>query len=283
METLEKIQQSVPRWRGAPLDSNYPLLIWANDGLGDTIQFSRYIPWVSKLVEKIYFLVPGNVFETWTNPTDPVPSLKPLFKDYERYVEAILIKGWDELPECSYQIDVMQLVTIFHHIPEAPLFHIPPDSQINKLFSKDQTNVALATRGSLAFPDDENRSIPDEDIAGEIDHLLSLPINLWDIHLEPRPWSVNCKRVTVEENNILTLANIIRNCNLVISVDTMIAHLAGSLGIPIWMLHPRSPRTRWAFQTTTPWYPSMRIFDYEGSWKKTLQTITETLKYGGMV
>ena len=59
--------------------------------------------------------------------------------------------------------------------------------------------------------------------------------------------------------------------------------LAGSLGIPIWMLHPRSPRTRWAFQTTTPWYPSMRIFDYEGSWKKTLQTITETLKYGGMV
>ena len=89
--------------------------------------------------------------------------------------------------------------------------------------------------------------------------------------------------MTVEENNILTLANIIRNCNLVISVDTMIAHLAGSLGIPIWMLHPRSPRTRWAFQTTTPWYPSMRIFDYEGSWKKTLQTITETLKYGGMV
>ena len=58
----------------------------------------------------------------------------------------------------------------------------------------------------------------------------------------------------------------------------MIAHLASSIGVKVWMLHGNYPPTRWGFQKKTPWYPYMRIFHYQESWKKTLEIVKKELE-----
>jgi len=76
-------------------------------------------------------------------------------------------------------------------------------------------------------------------------------------------------------------AAVMKNLDLVISVDTSVAHLAGALGIPVWLMLPFSVDWRWlAHRTTSPWYPTMRIFKQQTpmDWKPVIKDLAQALR-----
>jgi ADP-heptose:LPS heptosyltransferase len=89
------------------------------------------------------------------------------------------------------------------------------------------------------------------------------------------------EKVERESGSILDTAAILKNLDLLISVDTMPAHLAGALGRPVWTLLPFAPDWRWMRdRSDTPWYPSMRLFRQPrpGDWASVMASVAEQLR-----
>ena len=87
--------------------------------------------------------------------------------------------------------------------------------------------------------------------------------------------------VDIHHGSFMDTAAIMMNLDLIITVDTSIAHLAGALGIPVWVILPYVPDWRWMLKRTdSPWYPTMRLFRQElpGDWGGAIQQVTEALR-----
>jgi hypothetical protein len=95
------------------------------------------------------------------------------------------------------------------------------------------------------------------------------------------PAELNLVELEDEESGLVDTAAIIRNLDLLISVDTMPAHLAGGLGVPVWTLLPFAPDFRWLLaREDSPWYPSMRLFRQPrpGDWEAVVERVAAEIK-----
>jgi tetratricopeptide (TPR) repeat protein len=129
--------------------------------------------------------------------------------------------------------------------------------------------IGLVWRGSPWLGSNRVRSIPVETFTGL---MFRNPDIDW-VSLQENNHTYDEMAALAPFNTILALgqdwdfaqtANIVASCDLVISVDTSIAHLAGALGVPVWLLNRATSEWRWGWkQSTSPWYPSMRIFNQE--------------------
>lgn len=239
------------QWYGAPLNGQ-TLLIHAEQGNGDTIQFIRYVDKINKENGKII--------------VQCQESLTTLLRNIENIDHVV---SWNEkLPYFDFYTNLLSLPyilkTSISSIPsKTPYIPSPLFSAIDAIVKSNKMNIGIVWTGSLYHSNDKNRSTS---LRYFLD-LYSVPnIQLFSLQVgnHSKEFPDGSRSIIDLSNNIYDYsdtATIIKQLDLIISVDTSVAHLAGALAKPVWVLLPFSPDFRWMLnRNDSPWYPTMRLF-----------------------
>lgn len=272
-----------PRWDGSPLQPGSHLLLVSEQGLGDTLQFMRYvIPLrrqgldVSLCAQpKLHRLIQ----ESGLHPD-------PLSPDQAGRVDA---GHWIPLLSLPGHLDVRP----DHPIVTDPYIRTTPelrDRWQRLLAAESAPIVGLNWQGNPQHEtaNSVGRSLPLEAFApiaatGDV-RLLSLQKGPGSEQLQAcsfRDRFVSCQEQVDGAWDFLETAAIIANCDLVITSDTSVAHLAGGMGRPTWLLLKSVPEWRWGLEGETSfWYPSMRLFRQRerGNWSELLARVAAELQ-----
>lgn len=250
-------------WDGTPLN-NKRVLIRCYHGLGDTIQFIRYAPLVKSIAAEV---------AVWAQPA-LIPLLETV-KDIDR-----LMPLHDGVPEVAYNVDteVMELPYIFRStiatIPnKVPYLHVPP---LQLSTNKSKLAVGLVWQ---AGDWDQARCIPFQHLQ-PLFNIDSADIFILQANAAAAGWREDFG-INPGEFNLYDYARAIRGLDLLITVDSMPAHLAGALNVPVWTLLREHADWRWMQERKdSPWYPSMKLFrqKIEGDWKTVIGQVAEELK-----
>ena len=274
-KTLAARKYPKPLWWGKEPLKDQRLYIYWEQGLGDTIQFARYALLAAAAGAKVAFSVQG-------------PLLR-LFKSFE---PAVTVIGQNEAPtEFDLHCPLMTLPLAFgtrlETIPawEDGYLTAPPDdvARWDQRLPAGRRRIGLVWSGSQMHANDANRSLALAKMAP-----LFQPGDVWvSLQKEVR----DADRTALEASDILDVstelgdfadtAALISSLDLVISVDTSVAHLAGALGKPTWVMVPFAPDFRWLLdREDTPWYPKMRLFRQSraGDWDGVIARIGEALR-----
>jgi Flp pilus assembly protein TadD len=261
---------SQPFWRGQPIPGKR-LLICAEQGFGDVIQFVRF---TSRARAQA-----GQVILECQAP------LKRLF-EHARCADTVIAVG-ETLPPFDYYIPVMSLPlvlgTTLETIPRNPWLVAPVAEPLPPV-PPGHCKVGLAWAGSPANFNDSRRSIS----FLELRAILAQPgIAFFGLQVPMRPEDQTQVSVTPHLvpltgrlNDFYDTAGCLGQMDLVLSVDTAVAHLAGALGKPTWTLLPQPGDWRWLLERTdSPWYPTMRLFrqSQSGQWPPVIARMAEEL------
>lgn len=265
-------------WNGEDLKDK-TLFIFNEQGLGDFIFFLRFIPEVRKLGCKIICELQKPIF----------PLVKHLFNEGEvtfREDTGVL----PLIPQSDYQVSICSLAKMLKIDSEDK---IPQMVELQKnlipkeeRFSKNKTNVGLCWFGNPNHVKDSARST----YVLNFKSILEVPevgfFGLGKTDLKPRTWpcgqvnlnkdieSLNITNLDSEISDFSDLKRFIEQMDLIITVDTSIVHLAGTLGKKTWLLLGNESDFRWQDnREDTPWYPSVRIFRFDDSWEKTIDNV----------
>jgi hypothetical protein len=216
---------SEPEWKGERLDGKR-LVVWPEQGLGDKIMFARFIP----------LLAAGEIVVLCE------PALERLFKS-NLAAQVVPATGATEFPDP----DAWVLYGSLPHrlgleaIPAEPYLRASPQPRLAR-----GARIGVCAAGNPIHPNDANRSLP----ADQARRLLGLS------------GAMSLQVQDTGARDLLETAGIVAALDLVITVDTAVAHLAGALGKPVWILLPHLGRDwRWGGEgETTAWYPSARLF-----------------------
>jgi len=264
------------RWDGAALKGER-LLVWTEQGLGDAVMMMRYLP-------RLRGCGAGSTV---------VQCQPPLARCIEAMDVADEVRiAAEPPPPDAYDrhVPIMSLALLAGEagrvIPNLPYLTVPRDDAERwsaRLGARERPRVGLAWAGSKALRDDARRSVPLDAFAS----LLNLKEIAWfslqkdegsdqcaafgDLIRDWMPFSVD----------LLDTAALIHNLDLVISVDTVVAHVAGAIGKPVWMLNRFGSEWRWGLAgESTPWYPSMRILRQPraGDWSTVIGEVHASLQ-----
>lgn len=262
---VQRRHATKPAWKGDELNGRR-LLIWAEQGFGDSIQMIRFAQFAA--------LRGGRV------TVECQPRLVPLF-DGVRGVDQVVAIG-DSLPEFDCQIAMMSLPGALgvdlSSLPNEP--YLKPtgamrDSWRARLSQHPAPHVGLVWAGNPQHPNDRNRSIE----PAALNPLFELPVSYFTLQPDvAAPDGVHS--LAAHLSDFTETAAAVSNLDLVITVDTSVAHLAGAIGAPVWTLLPFAPDWRWLLdRDDSPWYPSMRLFRQtaQGDWPGVLGRVREAL------
>ncbi len=263
-----------PLWTGQDPRSR-TILVYAEQGLGDTIQFIRYVPMLAKLGARII--------------VECKRELLPLLKQVEG-VEQWLAFG-DALPPFEWQVPMLSLARAFRTtletIPNSvPYLRADPDRaekwQAKIEDADDALRVGLVWAGTPTHANDRHRSISLAQFAplAAVKHVRWYSLQFGPRAADPRPPGLELIDLGSQVRDFADSAAIIDQLDLLISVDTSPAHLAGAMGKPVWTLAPFNCDWRWLLEDeSTPWYPTMRLFrqDRYGDWENAIARVTQEL------
>lgn len=250
-----------PLWRGDFDVSGKTVLVLEDEGLGDTIQFARYVPMLAARGARVILRVGDPLHPLLSElpgVAECIPKSKPSLPPFDAHV-----------PICSLPL---AFATRLETIPAAiPYLPSPAESRVrtwedrlkSHLGPRRGLRVGLAWSGRSTHVNDHNRSIP----LRELLSILDVEASFISLQKDPRPDD----QAVLEHAGIVDLtshltdfaetAALVYCLDLVISVDTSVVHLAGALGRPTWTLLPFTPDYRWLLgRDDSLWYPTMRLF-----------------------
>jgi hypothetical protein len=260
---LKKMQLPVPEWRNQPL-AGKRILIAAEQGAGDTLMMMRYIP---------------SMIEQGATVTLAV----------QKGIKALIQDRWPDLEVVEEQDQVSTLHDYWSHMMSLPwitrttLESIPPAVWLEPWFHpfNDKLKIGICWAGSLSHANDLYRSTNCSmwnmltDVPGCEFYSLQVGEHAQEFQLIE-----GVKDLTHEIRSFKDSADALRELDLVITVDTSVAHLAGSMGMPCWVLLPFAPDFRWLLnRSDSPWYPSLRLFrqPVERDWQSVFTEVREAL------
>ena len=255
-EVLEKRFFDKPTWLGRESLHGKVILLYGEQGLGDFIQFCRYGKLVSALGAEVILETPS--------------SLAGLMEDLEG-ISQIVIKG-EELPFFDYQCSLMSLplafrtnlTTIPWNGPYLLIDAIKVDEWSRRLGSKLKPRVGLVWSGNPHHKNDHNRSLLLEDILPFLPskfEYISLQREVREVDKLTLDLNPHIRSFASDLKDFVDTAALINNLDLVISVDTSVAHLSGALGKKTLVLLPDIPDWRWMLtREDSPWYPTIQLY-----------------------
>jgi Flp pilus assembly protein TadD len=249
---------SQPIWLGDQPIEGKTILLHADEGFGDAIQFARYVPMVAALGARVILEVQ--------------PPIQQLLAEVSGVATCVGRPSAASLAfdlHCPLGSLPLALKTRLDTIPSAePYLPAPPVARVkaweDRLGARNRFRVGLVWSGNPAHKNDHDRSIALDALAPLLDcdvQFVSLqkgPRDRDQAFLGERPDIVD---LTEQLTDFSDTAALISCLDLVISVDTSVAHLAGALGAPVWTMLPFNPDWRWLLdRSDSPWYRSMRLF-----------------------
>jgi ADP-heptose:LPS heptosyltransferase len=265
-----------PLWHGED-PAGRTILLYSEQGLGDTLQFARYAPDVAKRGAKVILYVH--------------PPLKELLSSLPGVDRVISLN--EPIPAHDLRCPLLSLPLAFktnlNSIPATiPYLEAPPgkaESWQMRFASCAGPKIGIVCSGSAQHHNDHNRSIPLAsfkplaEAAGGPLYLIQKEVRPDDeVTLSGSPEFVS---LASEINDFSDTAAIIANLDLISAVDTSIVHLVGAMGKPIWTLLAFPPDWRWMLdRTDSPWYPTMKLFRQSaaGNWSAVLAQVASELR-----
>ena len=272
----KRLVTSQPLWQGQPLP-HQTLLLHAEQGLGDTLQFLRYVELAAQRVGKVLLLIQASLTSLVVLPAN-----------------VSLAHEGQRLPAFDY---VCPLLTLPHllgsHIRNIPLSipYLQADTVRSRSweprFSSPGLRVGLVWAGNPSHKNDANRSM---DFAA-LQPLLALQgVQFYSFQVGARSADLaTLDAATAARVHDLSpalhdfgdTAAALQQLDLLVCVDTSIAHVAGALGLPVWLLLPWMPDWRWLLaRDDSPWYPSLRILrqPHYRDWASVVATLTQDIQ-----
>ncbi|MBR7800099.1 tetratricopeptide repeat protein [Undibacterium sp. FT137W] len=279
-EDMRSLRFDQPAWSGQQSLQGKTILLYAEQGLGDTIQFSRYVQVLANRGAKVVLLAQA-----------------PLKRFLHRLsgIDRVISTG-DVIPEFDYHCALLSLPlalnTSLQTIPANPHYlTVEPTVRTRwqsllatQLGTKVRHRIGLVWSGNPQHSNDRQRSLP---LASLVPH-LSEDVDYFCLQKEVRPEDL----VTLENTPRLhwfpeqmhdfeETAALCEQMDLIITVDTSVAHLAAALGKPTWILLASTPDWRWMLERDdSPWYPSVRLFRQTrvADWEDVLEQVNAALK-----
>lgn len=259
-------------WDGTESLDGKTLLLHADQGFGDVIQYSRYAPLLRRRGARVVVEVPK--------------ALRSLMQSLEG-IDVLTTRG-DETPPFDLHCPFSDLPGAFRAtletIPRAiPYLRADEDTKRRwaRRFGRRVLRAGLVWSGNSGHQQDGNRSIP----LALLERLRDTGVEFVSLQREVRgsdAASISLCRwhFGTELSDFSNTAAVISQLDVVISVDTAVAHLAGALGARVWVLLPLVPDWRWLVgRSDSPWYPTARLFRQavRGQWEPVIEAVREEL------
>jgi len=276
-DALPKI--NAPQWNGMRLPQGRILLI-GDQGYGDTIQFARYIP---RVAERVRDVVVGCCHE-----------LLPLISTVPGIMDCFV--RWEDIPGFSVFCPLSSLPGVFGTEPDTipasvPYLKVPPaklshwSARLAAAVGDRALRIGVAWAGRPSHPNDRARTLhwaqllPLTRIPGVT--LISLQKEIPATDRVAFPSGIAALDLTAELEDFADTAAVIENLDLVVTIDSSAAHLAGALGKPVWVVLPWVPDWRWMLdREDSAWYPTMRLFRQpsRGDWTSVIAQVARELE-----
>jgi len=264
-----------PLWDGQPA-AGQRILLHAEQGLGDTIQFIRYAPLVKSMGATVLL--------------ECQPRLVPLLR-HTPGIDQVVAAG-EPLPYYDAHLSLLSLPRVFkttlENIPSVVPYLRAPEEKVRawreRLASDGRRKVGLVWAGNPEYKDDRQRSMGLSEFAplAQVSGVRFFSLQRGDEAATRPPEGPLIESLESEVGEITDTAAAILGLDLVISVDTMVAHLAGALGVPVWTLLAHRADWRWLLdREDSPWYPMMRLFrqPVTGQWRPVMERVAEALEH----
>jgi hypothetical protein len=269
----KRIDYGFAPWRGQDL-AGRTLFVFGEQGFGDTVQFVRYLPQLARLAATVYLAVPA--------PLEPLMRQLP--------ANCRLLAQGARLPAVDYQCSLMSLPEVLRTrmetIPAAVPYLHPEGAAVQSWrarLPRDAINVGIAWSGKPTHVNDRNRSMSlatfrQVEVPGCRFVTLQPDVREADrASLSQWPAALDLGR---DLRTFGDTAALVEALDLVISVDTSVAHVAGALAKPVWILLPFVPDWRWMLdREDSPWYPTARLFRQgaDARWEPVLERVRSEL------
>jgi len=268
-------QTAGPCWRGEPI-AGRTIRLWSEQGFGDTIQFARYVPLVASLGARVLLRVPRPLRSLMRSSFDGVEILAP--GDFARY----------QL-HCPLMSLPLAFGTTLETIPRGRYLKASAErlhAWRERLGPKRRLRVGLAwTSGHLAHRPEAVAFMRSRDVP--LGALMALRVpraEFFSLQKErdaaQRSFGAGLIDWSAELHDFEDTAALIESLDVVVSVDTAVAHLAGALGKLVWVLLPHDADWRWLRgRDDCPWYPTARLYRQEkpGDWEPVIARVAVDL------
>ena len=272
-KTLVARRYAQPLWWGVEPLEDKRLFVYAEQGLGDAIQFARYALLAAERAAAVVLSVP-----------------KPLYRLFKDFHPKILVIMSNEAPsEFDLHCPMLSLPLAFRtrleNIPAWPEGYLKASAVDAARWAQrlpQGRRIGLVWSGSTIHSNDANRSIALARLAPLFrsgDVWVSLQKEVRDRD-QAALHASGLIDLTSDLDDFADTASLISSLDLVIAVDTSVAHLAAALGKPVWLMVPFSPDFRWLLdREDSPWYPSMRLMRQKrpGDWDSVITKIGQAL------
>lgn len=273
-----QLLQNRPQWGGGEVAAGRLMLI-GDQGFGDVLQFSRYIPWAVAKGQPTFL----------ATSREMAPTMRRMFPDLEiqtRWADCTNFAAYAALSGLP-RLHGTRLDTI---PPVVPLPLNPEKAErwaawATQMLPAGLKRVGIVWAGRPTHKNDRNRSIPFARLASVIGSLTGVVLvslqkgeRSEDIKAYNSPAPLVDAAPAIEDYE--DTAALISTLDVVVTVDTSVAHLTGILGKPCWVLLPFTPDWRWLRgRTDSPWYPSLRLFRQQahGAWDAPLAEVAAAL------
>jgi uncharacterized protein (TIGR03032 family) len=273
------VQGPQPRWDGRPIPDK-TLLVYTEQGAGDAIQFARYLPLAAERCGRLLVVCP--------------PALQPLLATLPG-VAQLRVPDTVTMAEFDTVLPLLSLPQVFGTTRETIPAAVPyldvaairrrkDPHHLPRLESAGPLRVGIVWAGSSTHPHDRQRScalpawLPLLRLPGMA--LYSLQKGERQQDLAALPADIPVQDLAPWLHDFGDLAILLDQLDLIVTVDTAVAHLAGALGKPVWVLLSAVPDWRWGLAgEETPWYPTMRLFRQTraGDWAAVIQRVAQAL------
>jgi Flp pilus assembly protein TadD len=275
-----EVPLALPHWDGSDLKGK-TILLTSEQGLGDTIQFIRYAALVKERGATVV-------------ATCPLLLLPLLASSPDTGVDELVPKVAGVASLAAVQVLLPSLPGIFKTTVDTVPARVPylsadparVDFWHRDLAAYRGLKIGIAWKGSAANPRDRWRTVPLTQFAplGRLEgiHLFSLQVGPGreEIDALAARFAVTDLGGRIDTSSFADTAAVVKNLDLIVTVDTALAHLAGALAVPVWVALPFASDWRWMqHREDSPWYPTMRLFRkrQRGDWDEVFERIAEEL------